>query len=92
MLNGSVVRSLWVQEVKPSVEDTYRIRKGSSTFYLENDESSQIFEGLLFKKGAMIRNWKQRWFVLDATSGEVRLLNIQGMFSKQHSNYAYYCS
>ena len=31
----------------------------------------QIFEGLLYKKGAIVKNWKFRWFLLSPTQGEV---------------------
>ena len=31
----------------------------------------QIFEGLLYKKGAIVKNWKFRWFLLSPTQREV---------------------
>ena len=31
----------------------------------------QIFEGLLYRKGAIVKNWKFRWFLLSPTQGEV---------------------
>ena len=33
--------------------------------------SSAVYSGLLFKKGKIVRSWKQRKFVLDPTKGEV---------------------
>ena len=54
----------------------FRLRQGSSTFYLETDQSSHIYEGSLFKRGAIVKNWKQRWFMLDMDKGEVSLTNV----------------
>ena len=31
----------------------------------------QIFEGLLYRKGTIVKNWKFRWFLLSPTQGEV---------------------
>ena len=47
------------------------MRQGSSTFYIETERASHIYEGHLFKKGYFVKNWKQRWFVLDSEKGEV---------------------
>ncbi len=35
------------------------------------DGMPQINEGYLYKKGKIVRNWKLRWFVMDAEKGEV---------------------
>ena len=31
----------------------------------------QIFEGLLYRKGAIVKNWKFTWFLLSTTQREV---------------------
>jgi myotubularin-related protein 5/13 len=59
------------QDSSTGVEDAFRMRQGSSTFYIETERASHIYEGHLFKKGYFVKNWKQRWFVLDSEKGEV---------------------
>jgi len=38
------------------------------------DGANQVNEGYLYKKGKIVRNWKLRWFVMDAEKGEVRTI------------------
>jgi len=58
-----------LQDEKP--EEVFRRRTGSSMFYV--DRRSKTYEGYLFKKGKMVKNWKLRWFILDLETKEVRL-------------------
>ena len=55
------------------MEDAFRFRQGSSTFYVQNSANlgGQIFEGLLYRKGAIVKNWKFRRFLLSPTQREV---------------------
>ena len=50
----------------------FRFRQGSSMFYVQNSANlgGQIFEGLLYRKGAIVKNWKFRWFLLSTTQRE----------------------
>lgn len=55
-------------------EKGHRVRHASSTFYIGRsvpEEVSHISEGWLYKKGKIVRSWKQRWFILDTEKGDV---------------------